>query len=64
MSNQSNGKVTKRAFEFNSDSLHKLKLMSAIEGKTQKDIINEFLENGLKEWEKSRGQSTLDWLMT
>lgn len=59
MSNQNNGNVTKRAFEFNSDSLKKLKLMSAIEGKTQKDIINEFLENGLREWEKSRGQSTL-----
>ena len=49
MSNQNNGKTTK-----------KLKIMSAIEGKTQKDILNEFLDNGLREWEKSRGQSTLD----
>ena len=60
MSNQNNGKTTKMTFEFNSESLKKLKMMSAIEEKTQKDILNEFLENGLREWRKSKGQSTLD----
>lgn len=60
MSNQNNGKVTKRAFEFNSDSLYDLKLMAVEKRTTQKALINQFLEDGLKEWRKSKGQSTLD----
>ena len=61
MSNQNeNGKVTKRTFEFNSDSLYDLKLMAVEQRTTQKALINQFLEDGLKEWRKSKGQSTLD----
>lgn len=60
MSNQKNGETTKMTFEFNSDSLKKLKIMSAIEGKTQKDILNDFLDNGLRKWEKTSDKSTLD----
>ena len=46
MSNQNNGKVTKRAFEFNSDSLYDLKLMAVEKKTTQKALINKFLEDG------------------
>ena len=61
MSNQNeNGKVIKRAFEFNSDSLYDLKLMAVEKRTTQKALINQFLEDGLREWRKSKGQSTLD----
>ena len=61
MSNQNeNVKVIKRAFEFNSDSLDDLKLMALEERTTQKALINQFLDDGLREWRKSKGQSTLD----
>ena len=59
MSNQDDEKTTKMTFEFDSDLLYELKLMSTIEKKSQKELINQFLEDGLKEWKKSRGQSTL-----
>ena len=60
MSNQSDDKFIKRTFEYDSDLLDELKLMSTLEKKTQKELINGFLEDGLKEWRKSKGQSTLD----
>ncbi len=60
MSNQNNGKTTKMTFEFNSDSLYDLKLMAVEQKTTQKILMNQFLEDGLREWRKSKGQSTLD----
>lgn len=52
--------LTKRAFVFRTDSLKKLKLMAVEEETTQRALINQFLEDGLRNWEKSKGQTTLD----
>ena len=56
----SDGNLTKRAFVFKTDSLKKLKLMAVEEETTQRALINRFLEDGLRNWEKSKGQTTLD----
>lgn len=60
MSNQNEEKTKKITFRLNSDSLKDLKRMAVEEETTQRELVQRFLDDGIREWKKSLGQSTFD----